>query len=117
MPESDAELLAGFWRLAAAWRLTLPEQMAIAGVERTTLYAWRQAQPEPLDPHLAARLSGLLAVEAALRSRLGQPERAHEWLRKPHPGSLMNGRPPLQRLLDGSSGALCAVSSLIDMTG
>lgn len=117
MPESDAALMQGFWQLVGDWRLTLAEQMAIAGVERATLYAWKQSPPERLDPALAGRLAGLLAVDAALRSRLVQPERAHEWLRKPHRSSLLQGRAPLQRLLDGSSGALNAVSRLVSMPG
>lgn len=112
--ELDATaLLARYWGLADSWRLTLTEQMVLAGVDRPTIYAWRQGDAQALEPAVAGRLARLFAVDAALRSRLERPERAHEWLRKPHRSSLLSGRAPLHALLAGSGDALRAVARIV----
>lgn len=108
-----AVLLDRYWGLADSWRLTLTEQMVLAGVDRPTIYAWRQGDARGLAPGVAGRLARLLAVDAALRARLERPERAHEWLRKPHRSSLLRGRAPLHALLAGSGEALGAVARIV----
>jgi hypothetical protein len=109
--QRDAQLLVDDFRhLVDAWRLTLSEQMTLAGIDRATMYAWRTGAVAPLDPAVAERLSRLLAVDTALRARLARPDRVHEWLRKPNRSPLLLGQAPLDQLLHGTGDALGTVA-------
>lgn len=106
--------LRTFWRLAAAWKLSTGEQLALLGVGRTTLYQWKQGKVGPLDRHVLERLSYLFGIYAALQILLPVPERANEWIRKPNAAPFLGGRSALERMLGGQVADLFVVRQYLD---
>jgi hypothetical protein len=106
--------LRSFWRLAEAWRLTVPEQATLLGVGRTTLYQWKQGKVGPLDRHVLERLSYLFGIHAALQVLLPVPERANEWVRRPNEAPFLGGQPALARMLGGQVADLYVVRQYLD---
>ena len=109
-----AAALRTFWGLAAAWRLTAPEQTALLGVGRTTLYQWKQGKVGPLDRHVLERLSYLFGIYAALQILLPVAERAADWIRRPNSAPLFGGRSALDRMLGGQVADLYVVRQYLD---
>ena len=106
--------LRTFWRLADAWTLSVPEQTALLGVGRTTLYQWKQGKVGPLDRHVLERLSYLFGIYAALQILLPVAERADEWVRKPNDAPLFGGASALSRMLGGQVADLFVVRQYLD---
>jgi hypothetical protein len=113
-PQAAAAALRSFWRLAQAWKLTVPEQTQLLGVGRTTLYQWKQGKPVTLDRHVLERLSYLFGIYAALQILLPLPERADEWVRRPNDAPLFAGRSALDRMLGGQVADLFVVRQYLD---
>lgn len=113
-PQTARAALRTFWRLAEAWKLSVPEQCALLGVARTTLYQWKQGKIGPLDRNVLERLSHLFAIYAALQMLLPNPQRADEWLRKPNSAPLLGGRSALERMLAGQLGDLYVIRQYLD---
>jgi hypothetical protein len=113
-PEAGAAALRTFWRLADAWRLSVPEQTTLLGVGRTTLYQWKQGKPAVLDRHVLERLSYLFGIWAALQILLPAPERADAWVRQPNDAPLFGGRSALERMLGGHVADLYVVRQYLD---
>ncbi|MDQ6683773.1 MAG: DUF2384 domain-containing protein [Pseudomonadota bacterium] len=112
--QTAAAALRTFFRIAAAWRLSIGEQTALLGVARTTLYQWKQGKVAPLDRHLLERLSHLFAIYAALQILFPLPTRADEWLRRANDAPLFGGRPALDRMLAGQIADLFVVRQYLD---
>lgn len=113
-PEAAAAALRTFWRLADAWQLTVPEQLTMLGVGKSTLYQWRQGRTGPLDRHVLERLSYLFGIYAALHILFPVPERANEWLRSPNDAPLFGGRSAMARMLGGQVADLYVVREYLD---
>jgi hypothetical protein len=113
-PEAGAAALRAFWRLAEAWRLSVPEQTTLLGVGRTTLYQWKQGKPAVLDRHVLERLSYLFGIWAALQILLPASERADAWVRQPNDAPLFGGRSALERMLGGQVADLFVVRQYLD---
>ncbi|HOW47418.1 MAG TPA: MbcA/ParS/Xre antitoxin family protein [Rubrivivax sp.] len=113
-PAAAAAALRTFWRLAEAWGLSVPEQMALLGVGRSRLYQWKQGRVGALDRHVLERLSYLFGIYAALRLLLPEPGRADAWLRRPNAAPLFNGQSALQRMLGGQVADLYVVRQYLD---
>lgn len=113
-PEAGAAALRTFWRLADAWKLSVPEQTTLLGVGRTTLYQWKQGKPAVLDRHVLERLSYLFGIWAALQILLPAPERADAWVRQPNDAPLFGGRSALERMLGGHVADLYVVRQYLD---
>ncbi len=109
-----AAALRTFWRLAAAWQLSIAEQTTLLGVGRSALYQWKQGKVGPLDRHVLERLSYLFGIYAALQLLLPDHERADAWLRKPNSAPLFGGRSALQRMLGGQVADLFVVRQYLD---
>jgi hypothetical protein len=112
--DSADAALRTFWRLAEAWKLTIAEQLTLLGVERPTLYQWRQGQVGPLDDDVQQRLSQLFGIYAALQRLLSVPERADEWIRKPNTAPFLGGASALDRMMGGQLADLTAVRLYLD---
>lgn len=113
-PEAAAAALRTFWRLAEAWRLSVPEQTTLLGVGRSRLYQWRQGKVGSLDRHVLERLSYLFGIYAALQLLLPDRQRADEWLRRPNQAPVFGGRSALQRMLGGQVADLYVVRQYLD---
>lgn len=113
-PAAAQAALRSFWRLADAWQLGVAEQMALLGVARTTLYQWKQGKVGPLDRNVLERLSYLFGIYSALQILLPEPQRAHDWLRKPNAAPFLGGRSALDRMLGGQVADLYVVRQYLD---
>lgn len=109
-----AAALRTFFRLAERWQLTAPEQCALLGVARATLYQWKQGKAAALDRHHLERLSHLFGIYAALQILLPVQERADAWLRAANTAPLFAGGSALERMLGGQVADLFVVRQYLD---
>ena len=108
--------LRAFARVAAAWGLTVDEQLALLGQPpRSTYFAWRK-QPEKaaLPRDTLERLSNLLGIYKSLQILLPDPQAADGWVRQPNTASPFGGRSALQRMLAGNVADLNLVRRYLD---
>ena len=108
--------LRAFVRIAAAWRLSVDEQLCLLGQPpRSTFFAWRK-QPEraTLPRDTLERLSYLLGIWKSLQILLPDAAAADAWVRQPNSASPFGGRSALERMLAGNVSDLHAVRSYLD---
>jgi hypothetical protein len=108
--------LRAFFRLAAAWGLSLGEQRAALGnVAKQTLYNWRE-QPESarLSDDQLDRLSYLLGIYKALHIIFTRPEQADSWIRRPNDAPPFGGKPAAATLFSGKMEDLMRVRRYLD---
>ncbi|MBU6258263.1 MAG: DUF2384 domain-containing protein [Burkholderiales bacterium] len=108
--------LRAFDRIAAAWGLTVDEQLRLLGQPpRSTYYAWRK-QPEraTLSRDTLERLSNLLGIYKSLQILLPDAAAADAWVRKPNSAPPFGGRSALDRMLAGNVGDLHLVRRYLD---
>lgn len=108
--------LRAFDRIAAAWGLTVDEQLRLLGQPpRSTFYAWRK-HPEraALSRDTLERLSNLLGIYKSLQILLPDAAAADAWVRKPNAASPFGGRSALDRMLAGNVGDLHLVRRYLD---
>jgi hypothetical protein len=114
-PQTAAQALAVFFRIAARWGLTAPEKQALLGASRTVFFRWQAGQVTAgLDAATAERLSYLFRIYAALQVLLPVQERADAWLRLPNTSPLFGGGSAMARLLGGRVGDLKEVADFLD---
>lgn len=121
-PESGRKLLKNFFRLAEAWKLDIPTQMALLGQRnRSTFYAWRNSEkgvpnppPRALSPDTLERISYVLGIYKALEILLPDPHAADTWIHRENSAALFNGRPPIERMRAGLVADLYAVRQYLD---
>ena len=91
--------LRAFGRIAAAWGLSVDEQLRLLGdPPRSTFFAWRKApEKAKLSRDTLERLSNILGIYQALQILLPQAEVADAWIRQPNIAPPFGGRPALER--------------------
>lgn len=117
----DAQRLAAaglraFERIAAAWGLSVDEQLCLLGQPpRSTFFAWRK-QPDKaaLSRDVLERLSNLLGIYKSLQILLPDPVAADAWVRKPNTAPEFGGRSALERMLAGNVSDLNLVRRYLD---
>lgn len=114
---SPAAVIA-FVRLAALWKLTDLEQLALLGesVGRTTLYEWRKGTVRAaLNQDQIMRTSYLLGIyEGLQRIWRGAPDVADAWVRRPIEDGPFRGREPLAYMIGGGIPAMADTRAYID---
>ena len=108
--------LRAFARIAAAWQLSIDEQLCLLGQPpRSTFFAWRK-QPERagLPRDTLERLSYLLGIWKSLQILLPEPDAADAWLRRPNQAPAFGGKSALERMLAGNVSDLHAVRVYLD---
>jgi hypothetical protein len=114
-PQTAAQALAVFFRIAARWGLSAAEKQTLLGTSRTVFFRWQSGQVAAgLDGATAERLSYVFRIYAALQVLLPVPERADAWLRLPNSSPLFGGDTALARLLGGREGDLKEVADFLD---
>lgn len=114
-PQTAAQALAVFFRIAERWQLAPGEKQALLGVSRTVFYRWQSGHvPAPLDAVTAERLSYVFRIYAALQVLLPIAERADAWIRQPNAAALFGGGTALARMLGGRVGDLKDVADFLD---
>lgn len=108
--------LRAFVRIAAAWGLSVDEQLKLLGSPpRSTFFAWRKTPAKAsLSRDTLERLSNILGIYKSLQILLPDAEAADGWVRKPNTAPLFGGRPALDRMLAGNSSDLHAVRHYLD---
>ena len=108
--------LRAFVRIAAAWGLSVDEQLTLLGSPpRSTFFAWRKTPAKAsLSRDTLERLSNILGIYKSLQILLPDADAADGWVRKPNTAPLFGGRPALDRMLAGNSSDLHAVRRYLD---
>lgn len=114
--EMSAAGLRAFSRIAAAWGLSVEEQLRLLGdPPRSTFFAWRKApEKAKLTRDTLERLSNILGIYQSLQILLPQPQAADAWVRQPNTAPAFGGRPALERMLAGNVSDLNAVRRYLD---
>jgi hypothetical protein len=107
--------LRAFERIAAAWGLTVADQMRLLGIKsRSTYFKWRKDAAVDLPADTVERLSYLLGIYKALQLLFTDPVRADEWLRRANDAAPFGGRSALERMLSGQVADLYVVRQYLD---
>jgi hypothetical protein len=108
--------LRAFAGIAAAWGLSVEEQLKLLGSPpRSTFFAWRK-QPEKatLPRDTLERLSNLLGIYKSLQILLPDEAAADAWVRQPNQAPLFGGGTALSRMLAGNVSDLHLVRRYLD---
>lgn len=116
LEDMSAAGLRAFVRIAAAWGLSVDEQLRLLGdPPRSTFFAWRKApEKAKLSRDTLERLSNILGIYQALQILLPQPQAADAWVRQPNIAPPFAGKPALERMLAGNVSDLNLVRRYLD---
>jgi alpha-tubulin suppressor-like RCC1 family protein len=107
--------LRTFFRIAAAWQLSVEQQKALLGLTAdSTFYKWRSGDAGPLVQDVLERLSYVFGIYKALQILLPQPGAADEWIHRPNTAPLFGGRPAIERMSAGKVADLYEVRKYLD---
>ena len=114
-PDLDGPALRTFAGLAAAWRLSGPEQAKLLGLaDASTLEHWKESPSPPLPDDTLERISYLLGIFRAINTLLPAEDRADRWLRAPNSAPLFAGGSALDRMMTGKISDLEQVRRYLD---
>ena len=114
-PQTAAQALAVFFRIAERWGLGPVERQTLLGVSRTVYYRWQAGHVQAaLDATTAERLSYIFRIFGALQVLLPIAERADAWIRQTNSAPLFGGGTALARMLGGRVGDLKDVADFLD---
>ncbi len=116
LEDMSAAGLRAFIRIAAAWGLSVDEQLRLLGdPPRSTFFAWRKVpEKAKLSRDTLERLSNILGIYQALQILLPQPQAADAWVRQPNTAPPFGGKPALERMLAGNVSDLNLVRRYLD---
>lgn len=107
--------LRAFFRIAAAWRLSVLEQRALLGwPPSSTFHKYKSGSPGTLSFDTLTRLSLVLGIYKALQLLYPEPALADAWVRLPNTNVMFGGRPPLDLLVGNGIDGLYRVRRLLD---
>jgi hypothetical protein len=107
--------LRTFFRIAAAWGLSVDEQITLLGAPaRSTFFAWKKSGVDRLPRDVLERLSYVFGIYKALQILLPDAEAADAWVRKPNRGRGFGGRSALEKMLSGNVADLYDVRRYLD---
>lgn len=107
--------LRAFFRIAAAWRLSVLEQRALLGwPPASTFHKYKSGSPGTLSFDTLTRLSLVLGIYKALQLLYPEPALADAWVRLPNTNVMFGGRPPLDLLVGNGIDGLYRVRRLLD---
>ena len=107
--------LRTFFRIAAAWKLSVDEQMALLGLTtRSTYFKWKKGEDAILPKDTLERISYILGIYKALQILLPDPAAADAWVRQPTDAPTFAGGSALDRMLSGRVADLSVVRQYLD---
>jgi Protein of unknown function (DUF2384) len=118
-PHVEAMSAAGlraFMRIAAAWDLSVEQQLCLLGQPaRSTYFAWRK-HPEraSLPRDTLERLSNILGIYKSLQILLPDAAAADAWVHKANSAPIFAGRSALERMLAGNVSDVNLVRRYLD---
>jgi len=114
-PDWALPALRTFFRIAAAWDLSIDEQMTLLGLpSRSTYFAWKKKGVERLPRDVVERLSYVFGIWKALQILLPDAAAADAWIRQPNAAAPFGGRSALERMLSGNVADLYVVRQYLD---
>ena len=120
-PEPDARkrlsgpALRTFFRIAAAWQLSVVEQRALLGwPAASTYHKYKAGDLGALSFDTLTRLSLILGIYKSLQVLYPEPTFADTWPRMPNSHAIFGGRPALALMTDGGIDGLFRVRRLLD---
>jgi len=115
LTDVSSAALRTFFRVAAAWDLSVEEQLTLlGGPSRSTLFAWKKRGADRLARDVLERLSYIFGIWKALQILLPDPELADAWVRRPNAALPFGGRSALERMLSGNVSDLYEVRRYLD---
>ena len=120
-PEPDARkrlsgpALRTFFRIAAAWQLSVVEQRGLLGwPAASTYHKYKARDYAALSFDTLTRLSLILGIYKSLQVLYPEPRFADGWVRMPNTNLLFGGTSPLTLMIDGGIDGLFKVRRLLD---
>jgi len=107
--------LRTFFRIAAAWRLTVAEQRGLLGwPASSTFHKYKAGDHATLSYDTLVRLSLVIGIYSGLQVLYPEAALADAWVRTPNTHPLFGGKPALTLMVDGGIDGLFKVRRLID---
>ena len=107
--------LRTFFRIAAAWQLSVVEQRALLGwPAASTYHKYKAGECGALAFDTLTRLSLLLGIYKSLQVLYPEPRFADGWIRLPNTNKAFGGHPPLTLMMDAGIDGLYRVRRLLD---
>jgi hypothetical protein len=107
--------LRTFFRIAAAWQLSVVEQRALLGWPASSTYhKYKAGDHATLSFDTLTRLSLVLGIYKSLQVLYPEPRFADGWIRMPNTNVLFGGASPVTFMIDGGIDSLYKVRRLLD---
>ena len=116
LQQMSAAGLRAFVRIAAAWGLSVEEQLVLLGQpSRSTFFAWRKHPEKATLPRdTLERLSNLLGIYKSLQVLLPDPAAADAWVRQANDAAPFAAGSALKRMLAGNVSDIHLVRCYLD---
>ena len=116
LQQMSAAGLRAFVRIAAAWGLSVEEQLVLLGQpSRSTFFAWRKHPEKATLPRdTLERLSNLLGIYKSLQVLLPDPAAADAWVRQANDAAPFAAESALKRMLAGNVSDIHLVRCYLD---
>lgn len=106
--------LKGFFAIAKRWRLNRPQAMNLLGLTATSTYAnWKNCKTSTIPRDTIERISYLLKIDDTLKQIFASDEAIRHWLNSGNYESHLNGKAPLDKMLEGNVVDLYQVYNLM----
>ena len=107
--------LRTFFRIPAAWGLSVDEQMTLLGLTaRSTYFKWKKGEDAVLPKDTLERISYILGIYKAVQILLPDPAAADAWVRQANEAPTFAGGSALDRMLSGRVADLYVVRQYLD---
>jgi len=116
LQQMSAAGLRAFVRIAAAWGLSVEDQLVLLGQpSRSTFFAWRKHPEKATLPRdTLERLSNLLGIYKSLQVLLPDPAAADAWVRQANDAAPFAAGSALKRMLAGNVSDIHLVRCYLD---
>src|SRR5262245_48366337 len=107
--------LRTFFRIAAAWGLSVNDQRGLLGwPASSTFHKYKAGDHGTLSYDTLVRISLVIGIYSGLQVLYPEPALADAWVRSPNSHPLFAGKPALTLMVDGGIDGLFKVRRLID---
>ncbi|MDQ2900668.1 MAG: MbcA/ParS/Xre antitoxin family protein [Acidobacteriota bacterium] len=111
----SAPALRTFFRIGAAWRLSVIEQRALLGwPASSTFHKYKSGDVGAVSYDSLTRLSLVVGIYTALHMLYAEDGLADRWIKLPNSNPLFGGQPALTLMMDGGIDGLYKVRRLLD---
>lgn len=111
----SAPAIRTFFNVAAAWRLSVKEQLALLGYPApSTYHKYKAGQIGTLSFDSLTRISLILGIYKGLHILYPDDSLADGWIRLPNSNPLFGGRPAIDLMVEGGIDGLQQVRRLLD---